>query len=202
MTDKEAKKAAKKAKKEAKKAEKAKKKAGKKGIVKEFKEFISRGNVIDLAVGVIIGGAFTAIVNALTGQILQPVINYLISLGGGGSLESARTILGETVYTYVTDPITSEVTAKIDWSKTNYIDWGAFISAIINFILIAIILFTFVKIVNSARSKQEEIKARIAEAEEAKKQANLKKGMEDGKKIQEAAEKQKALQEAAAKKAK
>lgn len=132
----------------------------KKGIIKEFKEFISRGNVVDLAVGVIIGGAFTAIVTALTGQILQPVINWLISLGGGGSLESARTILGNTVY---------DAEGLIDWSKTNYIDWGAFISAIINFILIAIILFAFVKLVNKFREKEEMVKAKVAKKDKEEK---------------------------------
>lgn len=151
----------------------AEEKAKKKGVIKEFKEFITRGNIIDLAVGVIIGGAFTAIVNALTGQILQPVINWLISLGGGGSLESARTVLGETVFVLdattglpVIDPVTG--LRSVDWTKTNFIDWGAFISAIINFLLIAVILFIFVKIVNSFREKEEALKAKIAKNKEEK----------------------------------
>lgn len=132
----------------------------KKGIIKEFKEFISRGNVVDLAVGVIIGGAFTAIVTALTGQILQPVINWLIGLiGGDGSLETARTKL-HTVY---------DAEGAIDWSKTNYIDWGAFISAIINFILIAIILFAFVKLINKFREKEEMVKAKVAKKDKEEK---------------------------------
>ena len=58
----------------------SKKDPNKKGFFAEFKEFITRGNVIDMAVGVIIGGAFTAIVTALTSGILQPIINYLIGL--------------------------------------------------------------------------------------------------------------------------
>ena len=100
----------------------------KKGFFGEFKEFITRGNVMDMAVGVIIGGAFTAIVTALTGGILQPLINWLI--GGNGGLEAARTILGQPVY------IIEDGVSKVDWSKTNYIDWGAFISAVINFLLV------------------------------------------------------------------
>ena len=135
----------------------AEEKAKKKSIFTEFKEFISRGNVIDLAVGVIIGGAFTAIVTALTSQILTPFINWLISLGGGGTLESCRTILGQPIYV---DP-TAEVKV-IDWAKTNYIDWGAFISAIINFLLIAIILFAIVKTINTVHEKS------VAAAEKAK----------------------------------
>ena len=132
----------------------------KKGFFGEFKEFITRGNVMDMAVGVIIGGAFTAIVTALTGGILQPLINWLI--GGNGGLEAARTILGNPVYV--------EGTTTIDWAKTNYIDWGAFISAIINFLLVALILFIIIKVINSVHKKGLEAKAKLEEkvkAEEA-----------------------------------
>lgn len=129
-----------------------KNKNGKKGFFGEFREFISKGSVIDLAVGVIIGGAFTAIVTALTSHIFQPFINYVISLlGGGDALESARTILGEVVYL--------EGTTDVDWASTIYIDWGAFISAIINFILVALILFCIVKAVNSAKAAKEKLAA-------------------------------------------
>ena len=138
-------------------AEEAKPK--KKGIFTEFKEFITRGNVIDLAVGVIIGGAFTAIVTALTTQILQPVINYLIGLiAGDGGLEKARTILGPAVYTLDDNGL-----KVIDWAKTNYIDWGAFISAIINFLLVALILFIIVKAINSVHAKGVEAQKKLEE---------------------------------------
>lgn len=127
-------------------------KNGKKGFFGEFKEFISKGSVVDLAVGVIIGGAFTAIVTALTTHIFQPLINWLISLlGGGDALASARTILGEVVYL--------EGTKDVDWSSTIYIDWGAFISAIINFLLVAMILFCIVKAINSAKAAKEKLEA-------------------------------------------
>ena len=124
----------------------SKKDPNKKGFFAEFKEFITRGNVIDMAVGVIIGGAFTAIVTALTSGILQPIINYLIGLiMGDASLEAARTILGNPVYTV--NDLNEKV---IDWAKTNYIDWGTFISAIINFIILAFVLFLMLKAVNKA----------------------------------------------------
>ena len=127
-----------------------KKDPNKKGFFGEFKEFITRGNVLDMAVGVIIGGAFTAIVTALTSGILQPLINYLIGLiAGDGSLEKARTILGNPVYMSVeVSPDVFE--QQVDWSKTNYIDWGAFIGAIINFLLVALILFIIIKLINKA----------------------------------------------------
>lgn len=125
------------------------------GFFGEFKAFISKGSVVDLAIGIIIGGAFTAIVTALTTHIFTPLINYLISLiGGGDALESARTILGKTIYTL------DENGAKVvDWANTIYIDWGAFISAIINFLLVAMILFIIVKAMNKAKETSEKLKA-------------------------------------------
>lgn len=138
----------------------SKKDSNKKGFFAEFKEFITRGNVIDMAVGVIIGGAFTAIVTALTSGILQPIINYLIGLiMGDASLEAARTVLGNPVYTV--NDLNEKV---IDWAKTNYIDWGTFISAIINFLLVAIILFLIIKGINAVHQKGVEAKEKIAKS--------------------------------------
>lgn len=128
---------------------------------KEFKEFITRGNVLDMAVGIIIGGAFTAIVTALTSQILQPVINWIISaIVGGDGLEAAVTIL---------KPAYDEL-GGIDLANSIYIDWGAFVAAIINFLLVALILFCIIKAVNGVHAKAEEAKAK-REAEEAAKAA-------------------------------
>lgn len=112
---------------------------------KEFKEFISRGNIVDLSVAVIIGGAFSAIVTALTNKVLMPLINLLLS--GGGGLESAYTML-KKVYT----------DGELDLNKSIYIDWGAFITAIINFILIALIIFILLKVINSSRRRLEAIR--------------------------------------------
>lgn len=143
-----------------------KKDPNKKGFFGEFREFITRGNVLDMAVGVIIGGAFTAIVTALTSGILQPVINYIIGLiAGDGSLEKARTILGTPVYTIVDGKATD-----IDWAKTNYIDWGQFISAIINFLLVALILFIIIKAINTVHNKGVEAKAKLEADMKAKKE--------------------------------
>ena len=130
----------------------------KKGFFGEFKEFITRGNVMDMAVGVIIGGAFTAIVTALTGGILQPLINWLI--GGNGGLENARTILGNPVY--METEVGGEIIKQIDWAKTNYIDWGAFISAVINFLLVALILFIIIKVINNVHKKGVAAKEKLA----------------------------------------
>ncbi len=101
----------------------------------DFKKFISRGNIIDMAVGVIIGGAFSAIVTALTNRIIMPLINYLLSFGGNG-LESAYSFL-KIVY---------DADGRIDLTKSIFIDWGAFITAVIDFFLIALTLFIILKV--------------------------------------------------------
>ena len=127
-----------------------KKKNGKKGFFGEFKEFISRGSVLDLAVGIIIGGAFTAIVTALTSHILNPLINWAIaSIIGDKGLESARTLLSAQ----------QTIAGDIDWESSIYIDWGAFISAIINFLLVALVLFIIVRSINKAKEASEKVKA-------------------------------------------
>lgn len=103
----------------------------------EFKEFISKGNVLDLAVGVIIGGAFSAIVTALTDNIINPII----ALFGGTNINGLAIQLKEG-------------------NEATIIDFGAFISAIINFLIMAFIIFLIVKAVNKAMSvgkKKEEV---------------------------------------------
>ncbi len=112
----------------------------------EFKTFITRGNVLDMAVGVIVGGAFTGIVNGLSNYILKPIINWLLALVlGTNGLEGAVTFLSKS---YTKDAAGAEI---IDMANSIYIDWGAFISAIINFFLIAIVLFLIVRIFNKLR---------------------------------------------------
>lgn len=113
----------------------------------EFKKFITRGNVLDMAVGVIVGGAFTAVVNGLSNFILRPFINYLLSLViPGKGLEAAVTFF-PGCKKFVLDEA-GLPTEAIDWANSIYIDWGSFISAIINFILIAFVLFLIVKTIN------------------------------------------------------
>ncbi|MBR5642288.1 MAG: large-conductance mechanosensitive channel protein MscL [Firmicutes bacterium] len=99
-------------------------------MMKEFKEFISRGNVMDMAVGIIIGGAFTAIVSSLVADIITPIIGML--LGGVNFSELAITV-GSAQLTY-----------------------GNFIQAIINFLIIAWVVFMMVKAMNKMKKKEEE----------------------------------------------
>lgn len=155
-----------------------------KKFFKEFKEFISRGSVLDMAVGVIVGGAFTAIITALTSQILQPLINWLIALIAGDAdkgLEAAVTIL-KPAY---------DGTGALDLANSIYINWGAFITAIINFILVAFILFCIVKLINSVRAGGKKLAEKQKKAIEKK----LKKGEITA---EEAAQQQAALEAEAA----
>lgn len=112
----------------------------------EFKTFITRGNVLDMSVGVIVGGAFTGIVNGLSNYILKPLINWLLALIlDTGGLEGAVTILSPK------DTVDANGKSIIDLANSIYIDWGAFISAIINFLLIALVLFSIVRIINKIK---------------------------------------------------
>lgn len=127
--------------------------AKKKGFFGEFKTFITRGNVIDMAVGVIVGGAFTAIVNALSNNILRPLINWFLALVlGKDSLSEVYTFLQVA---YKTDENGLQV---VDLAESIYIDWGAFINAIINFLIIAMVLFVIVRIINNVRSINDGLK--------------------------------------------
>ena len=120
-----------------------------KKFFQEFKKFITRGNVLDMSVGVIVGGAFTAIVNGLTNNILKPLVNWLLALIlGNKGLESAVTILSPAY----------DAEGALDLAKSIYIDWGAFVSAIINFLLIALVLFTIVRAINFANSEMARAK--------------------------------------------
>ena len=107
----------------------------------DFKKFISKGNVVDMAVGVIIGSAFSAIVNSLVNKILYP----LLSLVGAGTTDGWVTVLREATFNEAGEELTAAVV----------IDWGAFVSAIINFLLIAVVLFTIVKVVAAARRSMD-----------------------------------------------
>ncbi|MBE7068380.1 MAG: MscL family protein [Clostridiales bacterium] len=133
-----------------------------KNFFEEFKKFITRGNVLDMAVGVIVGGAFTAIVNGLSNFVLKPIINWILALIiGKDGLAGAITMLSPA-YSLAEDGsilLDANGAKVIDLANSIYIDWGAFISAIINFLLIAFVLFSIVRVLNrisDAREKMEE----------------------------------------------
>ena len=104
-----------------------------KKFMDEFKKFISRGNVMDMAVGVIIGGAFTAIVNSLVNDVMMPVLSLIT---GGLDFSKLCIVLGE-----------GEGAATLNY--------GAFIAAVINFLLIALVIFMLIKTINKVFKKEE-----------------------------------------------
>ena len=123
-----------------------------KSFFAEFKKFITRGNVLDMAVGVVVGSAFTAIVNSLVKDILNPIIGIVT---GGIDFSELKIVL---------KPATEEVAELA-------IRYGVFINAIIQFILIALVLFIIVKSFNKLiekKKKEEEAKKAAAAAEAAK----------------------------------
>ena len=138
-----------------------------KKFFEEFKKFVTRGNVVDMAVGVIVGSSFTAIVNGLGNFILKPIINWLLAIiFGKNSLSEVFTFLTrvdkvQDVLDADGNVIGTEVVP--DLTQSIYIDWGAFINAIINFFLIAFVLFCIVKAFNSVREGRKNILDRASE---------------------------------------
>ena len=147
----------------------------------EYRTFIKRGNVVDMAVGIIVGAAFTAIVTSLSNSILTPLVNYILAvIIGKDYLSGIRTFLIKTeVVSDVLDAEGNVIGTEIvtDLAQSIYIDWGAFINAVIHFFLIALVLFTIVKIINKMRSEnlefQEKVKkARLTREQRAELKAN------------------------------
>lgn len=121
-------------------------------MLKEFQEFINRGNVLDLAVAVIIGGAFGKITTSLVDQVIMPVIGLII---GGVDFSSLGFVLRDReLYSSVPEAVAAGAPV---------IQLGAFLNTVINFLLIAIVLFFIVRAFNDVRKRME----RKAEAEEA-----------------------------------
>ncbi|MBQ4370555.1 MAG: large-conductance mechanosensitive channel protein MscL [Oscillospiraceae bacterium] len=128
-------------------------KDGKKGFFGEFKEFISRGNVLDMAVGVIIATAFGKITTALVNNVLMPFIGYIF----GGS--DATAALNITLKAAEVDAATGEVI-----KEATVLGFGTFLSAIIDFIIVAFVVFCIVKAFNKAHEAAEKRKKAEEEA--------------------------------------
>ena len=150
--------------KEEKKALKAKRKAEGKGLVAEFKKFITRGNVVDMAVGVIIASSFTKIVNGFTQGIVMPFVNWIVSLCVGDmELSEIVTVLKPV---YVIDAETGLATETLDMTKSIIMNWGTLIQAIIDFLLVALVLFTILKVFNYIKDKKEALAEKLKKKEE------------------------------------
>jgi len=114
------------------------------GMIKEFRTFVARGNVLDLAVGVIIGAAFGTITKSLTDDLIMPVIGYLF---GGFDFSSYFLQLGPIPATYAGSP---DNYAALKAAGVPLFGYGEFISVVINFLILAFIVFLLVKFVNRA----------------------------------------------------
>ena len=106
-------------------------------LVDEFKAFVMRGNVVDMAVGVIIGGAFSKIVTSLVNDIFMPIIGMII---GNVDFSSLEIKLGEPV----------------EGAEQAAIKYGMFIQEIVNFLIIALCIFMVIKLINKAKKKKDE----------------------------------------------
>jgi large conductance mechanosensitive channel len=115
------------------------------GMLKEFKEFAMRGNVVDLAVGIIIGGAFGKIVTSLVGDIVMPLVG---ALTGGTNFTDYFLWLGKG------DKPATLAAAKA--SGQPFIGWGEFLQTSVDFIVVAFAIFLMVKAINTARAKLED----------------------------------------------
>lgn len=115
-------------------------------IVQEFKEFAVKGNMIDLAIGVIIGGAFGKIVDSLVKDIFMPFISWII--GGDVDFSQWFIVLGD-------NPNNLTAMADLEKAGINVLSYGHFITILINFLLLAIVVFMMVKVINRLRRQEE-----------------------------------------------
>lgn len=116
-----------------------------KKFFKEFRDFINKGNVIDMAVAVIIGAAFSPIVNSLVNNIIMPVIGWLI---GDMDFTNIKTVLTPEVLNEAGEVVTAEVA----------IGWGVLIAAVLNFLIVALCIFVLLKVVLAAKNGSEKLR--------------------------------------------
>ena len=136
-------------------------KKDKKSLWKEFTEFAIKGNAMALAVGTIIGGAFTTITKSVTNDLIMPVVNIFL---GGADFSEAKIALPrmpwvEPTYETVVNAAGEEIVQEVQ----NYLTYGNFISAVINFAILALVVFWIVKVINKlseiGKKKEEEAPA-------------------------------------------
>ncbi len=132
------------------------KKNGKKGFFTEFKEFITKGNVLDMAVGVIIGNSFKAIVTALTDKIIMPLVTKAV---GNSSVTDIKTVLTPAVLDEAGEVVTPELA----------IEWGLLLQAVIDFFIVALVLFVIIKAAMAFQQKRIALMEKLKKKEEEEK---------------------------------
>ena len=128
-------------------------------MFREFRDFIARGNVLDLAVAVIIGAAFATITASLTDDIIMPIIGAIF---GGLDFASHFTLLGPIPDTFKGDPTSY---AELKKAGVAVLGWGQFITVVINFVILAFVIFLLVRSANRMTRKGEDAPAGPTEAE-------------------------------------
>jgi len=150
----------------------SKKDPNKKSLIAEFKEFINKGNAMALAVGTIIGGAFSTITKSVTNDLIMPLVNIFL---GGTDFSELKIELPRVVPVY--EDVLNEAGEVIGQVYVpHYLTYGNFISAVINFLIMAIVVFVIVKVVNTmneaAHKKEREAAEAAAAAAAAEAAAN------------------------------
>jgi large conductance mechanosensitive channel len=134
------------------------KKNGKKSLWTEFKEFAIKGNAMALAVGTIIGAAFSTITKSLTNDLIMPIVNIFL---GGADFSEAKIALPRMPWVEPTyETVVNEAGEEVVQEVQNYLTYGNFISAVINFFILAFVVFFIVKLLNklaeAGKKKEEE----------------------------------------------
>ena len=111
------------------------------GMMKEFKDFAMKGNLVDIAVAFVMGGAFGKVVSSLTDGIVSPLIGLIIGADLNKNMIKLKDAVTDTSGAVTTDAV--------------YLKWGEFVTAIINFLIVAFIMFLIIKAINSMKKKEE-----------------------------------------------
>jgi len=119
------------------------------GMISEFKEFAMKGSMLDMAVGIIMGGAFSTVIQSLIGDVIMPVVGHFT---GGMDFSEMKIVLS---------PAQTDATGAIIEGTGAAISYGAFINAIIAFVILAYVLFLMIKGMNKAKKAEEEAPAEV-----------------------------------------
>ena len=128
-------------------------------FIKEFKKFALRGNLVDIAVAFVMGGAFGKVVSTFTDKMVAPIIGILT----GGQNFNDKKILLKQAAEEVKDPSGNVI---IQASKEVDLEWGAFVTSVIDFMIVALVMFVIIKAINALKKKDEEAPAALSKTEE------------------------------------
>ena len=129
------------------------------GLIKEFKQFALKGNLVDIAVAFVMGGAFGKVVSTFTDKLIAPIIGMLT---GGQNFNEKKIILKRAIEE-VRSPEGAIITAA---GKEVDLEWGYFVTAMIDFIIVAFVMFLVIKTINSLKKKEEDVPTPISKTDE------------------------------------